>query len=367
MIKPTALQAGHPFVHDARGQAMRISTTVPQDDLRKVKDAARAAEGDGYHIITTNENKHDPFLPLAIAAVETEHIELATAIAISFSRSPMAVANASWDLNEASRGRFVLGLGTQVKAHNERRFSVAWTPPAPRMREYLQALKAIWRCWRHGEKLAFEGEHYRFSLMPPYFMPESLGLRIPPVTLAAVGPAMLRVAGEVADGVRLHPFCTRKYVEEMVLPELRTGMARSGRARDAFEITSGGFLATGATDEEVHKAREWVRGRVGFYGSTPAYFPVLAVHGLQDLGQKLNRMTREGQWDKLAGEISDDVLDLFAAAGRHDQIKGVITRRFADTSDALSARDAPGAATPMPKELLAELEAIATPFKGFKT
>ena len=344
---------------------MRISTTVPQDDLRKVAAAARMVEAGGYTIITTNENKHDPFLALAIAAVETERVELATAIAISFSRSPMAVANASWDLNEASRGRFVLGLGTQVKAHNERRFSVAWTPPAPRMREYIQSLKAIWRCWRHGEKLAFEGDHYRFTLMPPYFVPESLGLRLPPVTLAAVGPAMLRVAGEVADGVRLHPFCTRKYIDDVVLPELGTGMARSGRTRQTFEITGGGFLATGATDAEVHEAREWVRGRVGFYGSTPAYFPVLAVHGLQDLGQNLNRMTREGQWDKLAGEISDDVLDLFAASGRHDQIKAVIADRFAAVSDSLSARDRPGADTFMPPELIGELTGLATPFKGF--
>lgn len=346
---------------------MRISTNVPQDDLRKVKAAALAAEADGYALLVSNENKHDPFLPLAIAAVETERVELATAIAISFSRSPMAVANASWDLNEASRGRFVLGLGTQVKAHNERRFSVPWTAPAPRMREYLLALKAIWRCWRHGEKLAFEGEHYRFTLMPPYFVPESQGLRIPPVTLAAVGPAMLRVAGEVADGVRLHPFCTRKYVEDVVLAELRTGMARSGRTRETFEITGGGFLATGTTDEDVHKAREWVRGRVGFYGSTPAYFPVLAVHGLQDLGQKLNRMTREGQWDKLAGEVSDDVLDLFAASGRHDQIKSVIARRFADVSDSISARDRPGADSPMPPELIRELTTLPTPFTGFAT
>ena len=346
---------------------MRISTNLPQDDLRKVKAAAQNAEADGYSVIVANENKHDPFLPLAIAAVETERPDLATAIAISFSRSPMAVANASWDLNEGSRGRFVLGLGTQVKAHNERRFSVPWTPPAPRMREYIQALKAIWRCWRHGEKLGFEGDHYRFTLMPPYFVPESQGLRIPPVTLAAVGPAMLRVAGEVADGVRLHPFCTRKYVDDVVMAELLTGMARSARARDAFEITGGGFLATGATDEEVHKAREWVRGRVGFYGSTPAYFPVLAVHGLQDLGQKLNRMTREGQWDQLAGEVSDDVLDHFAAVGRHDQIKGVVERRFASFSDGISARDVPGSGTPMPPELVREIAALPTPFKGFQT
>jgi probable F420-dependent oxidoreductase len=346
---------------------MRITTTVPQDDLRKVKAAAKAVEADGYSIITTMENKHDPFLPLAIAAVETERVELATAIAISFSRSPMAVANASWDLNEASRGRFVLGLGTQVKAHNERRFSVPWSAPAPRMREYIQGLKAIWQCWRHGEKLNFEGEHYRFTLMPPYFVPESLGLRIPPVTLAAVGPAMLRVAGEVADGVRLHPFCTKKYIDDVVMPELQVGMSRSGRTRESFEITGGGFLATGATDEAVNKMREWVRGRVGFYGSTPAYFPVLAVHGLQDLGKKLNQMTREGKWDKLAGEVSDDVLDLFAASGRHDQIKGVIEKRLAATSDSIFASANSAAPAAFPPDLIADLTAIATPFTGFKT
>jgi probable F420-dependent oxidoreductase len=339
---------------------MRVATSVPQDDLRKVKAAARAIEAAGYGLITTMENKHDPFLPLAIAAVETERVELATAIAISFSRSPMAVANASWDLNEASRGRFVLGLGTQVKAHNERRFSVPWTAPAPRMREYILALKAIWRSWRHGDELAFEGSHYRFTLMPPYFVPESLGLRVPPVTMAAVGPAMLRVAGEVADGVRLHPFATENYVAAVVKPELEAGLARGGRSRATFEIAGGGFIATGPDDETVHRMREWVRGRVGFYGSTPAYFPVLAVHGLEDLGAKLNRMTREGKWSELAGAVSDDVLDLFCAAGRHDQIKGQIERRFASTSDVIAL---PG----LPPDLLAELTAIETPFQGFAT
>jgi probable F420-dependent oxidoreductase len=344
---------------------MRIATSLPQDDLRKVKAAARSLEGDGYAILGTVENKHDPFLPLAIAAVETERIELATGIAISFSRSPMAVANASWDLNEASRGRFVLGLGTQIKPHNERRFSVPWTPPAPRMREYVQALRAIWRCWRYGEKLAFEGEHYRFSLMPPYFVPESLGLRLPPVTLAAVGPAMLRVSGEVADGVRLHPFCTAKYLETVVMPELRTGMARVGRQREHFEITGGGFIATGATDEAVHKQREWVRGRVGFYGSTPAYYPVFEAHGLHDLGPKLNRMTKEGAWDKLAGEIPDDVLDLFVASGRHDQIKAAIETRFAGTSDTVYAGANSDQSADLPRDLLQDLAAMRTPFQSF--
>ena len=345
---------------------MRVATTVPQSDLRLVKAAAQAIERDGYAVLYSLENRHDPFLPLSIAAVETERVELATGIALAFTRSPMAVANAAWDLNEASRGRFVLGLGTQIKAHNEKRFSVPWSAPAPRMREYIQALKAIWRCWRFGEKLAFAGEHYRFSLMPPNFVPESKGYRIPPVTMAAVGPAMLRVAGEVADGVRLHPFCTRKYVEDVVLPELSAGMARSGRLRASFEIAGGGFLATGPTDEAVHRMREWVRYRVAFYGSTPAYYPVLAVHGLQDLGLKLNQMTRDSAWDKLAAAISDDVLELFAVSGRHDEIVPAVRARFADVCDTIYASASSEEPGNLPPDLLQELGRIDTPFKGFE-
>jgi len=344
---------------------MRVATTLPQSDLRQVAAAARAVERDGYAIAYTLENRHDPFLPLAIAAVETETIELATGIAIAFSRSPMAVANAAWDLNEASRGRFVLGLGTQIKAHNEKRFSVPWSAPAPRMREYIQALRAIWRCWKNGDPLFFEGEHYRFTLMPPNFVPPTQGLRLPPVTMAAVGPAMLRVAGEVADGVRLHPFCTRKYIQEVVEAELAAGMARSGRARPDFEIVGGGFLATGPTDEAVHRLREWVRYRVAFYGSTPAYYPVLEVHGLEDLGLKLNRMTKQGAWNKLAAEVPDHVLDLFVASGRHDEIVGVIEKRFGGVADMIYASASSEEPGDLPPGLLQDIARIATPFKGY--
>ena len=344
---------------------MRVATTIPQSDLRRVGVAARACETAGYAVVYSLENKHDPFLPLAIAAVETQSVELATGIAIAFSRSPMAIANAAWDLNEASGGRFVLGLGTQIKAHNEKRFSVPWTAPAPRMREYILALRAIWRCWRFGEKLAFEGQHYRFTLMPPNFVPESRGLRVPPVTMAAVGPAMLRVAGEVADGARLHPFCTRKYIDTVVLPELSKGLSQRGQARSSFEICGGGFIATGATDATVHKIREWVRYRVAFYGSTPAYYPVLECHGLQDLGLKLNRMTKAGAWDKLAAEIPDDVLDLFVVSGRHDQIVKAIEQRYADVVDTVYASASSEEPGDMPPDLLQDLTRLTTPFAGF--
>ncbi|MEM7294929.1 MAG: TIGR03617 family F420-dependent LLM class oxidoreductase, partial [Pseudomonadota bacterium] len=306
---------------------MRVVTTVPQDNLNKVTDAALAAESAGFDAIVTMENRHDPFLPLAVAATATKKLGLTTGIAISFLRSPMSAANLSWDLNEASGGRFVLGLGTQIKAHNEKRFSVPWSAPAPRMREYVKSLRAIWRCWRHGERLNFRGEHYQFTLMTPNFSPEDSGLPLPAVTLAAVGPAMMRLAGEVADGVCLHPLCSARYLDEVVLPSLAEGWAKSGSNRENFEISGGGFIATGATDEAVEKMVEWVRMRIGFYGSTPAYWPVLEMHGYAELGRKLNQMTKDGQWDKLAAQIPDELVELFAAVGRHDQIASAIEKR----------------------------------------
>jgi probable F420-dependent oxidoreductase len=344
---------------------MRVLTTLPQDDLNDVAAVARAAEEAGYDGLVTMETRNEPFLALGVAAVNTERIGLATGIAIAFARSPMAVANASWDLQVASRGRFVLGLGSQVRAHNENRFSVKWTPPAPRLREYVQALRAIWRCWEKGEKLAFQGEHYRFTLMTPNFVPTSRHLPMVPVTLAAVGPAMLRVAGEVADGVRLHPFCTRRYVDEVVMRELRTGFVRSGRAREQFEISGGGFIATGADDEAVARMVEWVRYRVAFYGSTPAYWPVLEAHGLGELGRKLNVMSKAGQWDLMAREISDDVVRLFAAIGTHRDLAKAVAERFGGAADAVGLSGGYGTRQDIPVDLIQDLQRIPAVFCGF--
>ena len=246
---------------------MKIFTTLPQDDLKKVP-AAAAAEAAGYDGVMTLENRHDPFLPLAVAASATERLALLTGVAIAFPRSPMVVANLGWDLQAASDGRFVLGLGSQVRGHNERRFSVPWSAPAPRLREYIAALRAIRRCWKDGEKLSFEGEHYNFSLMTPAFVPEPMAPPPPAVTIGAVGPAMLRLAAEACDGVRLHPFCTRRYQENVVGPVMAKGLEGRGLARSNFEITGGGFIATGPDDEAVDARVAWVRQRVAFYGST---------------------------------------------------------------------------------------------------
>ncbi len=341
---------------------MRIMTTVPQEDLRRVPAAAREAEAQGYDGIVTMENKHEPFLALAVAGTATERIELHTGVAIAFARTPMAVAEIGWDLAGATGGRFVVGLGSQVRAHNERRFSAPWSAPAPRMREYVQVLRAIWRHWKTGEKPAYEGEHYRFTLMTPNFHPEPIDAPPPAVMIAAVGPAMLKVAAEECDGVKLHGFCTRKYLTDTIMPRIEAGLAKAGRKREEYEISGGGFLATGPDDESVARRFEWVRQRVAFYGSTPAYYPVFAAHGLEDLGLKLNAMVRQGKWNELAREVPDDVAHLFAAVGRHDQIVEAIAQRFGGLVDALTlGREGTGA---VPPDLAQDIRRIPHRYRG---
>ena len=341
---------------------MRVFATIPQHNLSEAADAARAIEATGFDGIVTLENKHHPFLALGVAAIVTERVDLATGIAISFNRSPMVTANAGWDLYESSGGRFTLGLGTQIKAHNEKRFSVSWSAPAPRMREYIQALRAIWRCWDQGERLRYEGEHYTFTLMIPNFMPENTVPGYPRITLAAVGPRMVTLAGEEADGVQLHPFCTRKYFTRAVLPRLEKGFAINGRRREDFEIMGGGFIATGPNDAAVEKMADWVRNRIAFYASTPAYFPVLAVHGLDDLGLKLNRMTKDGRWSEIAAEIPDELLHACAAIGRHDEIAGLIERRFGGMSDAVFAAMSSEVRSDLPPDVIQDIRRLPTAF-----
>jgi probable F420-dependent oxidoreductase len=344
---------------------MQIHTTLVQSDLARVPAEIQRIEAAGYDGVMTQENRHDPFLPLGVAAVNSERLTLGTGVAISFPRSPMVVANLGWDLQTASAGRFVLGIGPQVKAHNERRFSVPWSAPAPRMKEYVQSLRAIWRAWKSGETLQFEGEHYSFTLMTPNFTPEPMSYPAPPVTMAAVGPAMLRVAGEVADGVRLHGFCTRKYIENVIWPQLETGLQRGRRSRESLQVSGGGFVVTGATDEELARAVEFYRSRIAFYGSTRAYWPVLEQHDLLDLGEKLNFMSRNNQWRDMPAQVTDDVVQLFCAIGRHDQIVAEVKAQFGGQVDAVAdsaSYDMPGA---LPPEVIQDIQAIPTVFTGF--
>ncbi|XOV86528.1 MAG: TIGR03617 family F420-dependent LLM class oxidoreductase [Pseudomonadota bacterium] len=334
---------------------MKVMTSVPTDYLGEVGPAAKLAEAQGFTGIATQENRHDAFLPLAVAATQTSRLELRTSIAIAFARSPTVAASLSWDLQAASNGRFTLGLGSQVKGHNVRRFGVPWSAPAPRLREYVQAVRAIWDCWQNDTRLNYQGEHYQLSLMTPNFSPPKLACPLPRIQIAAVGPAMMKVAAEECDGVMLHVFCTQKYLKEVVIPRLERGLAGVGRARDEFEISGGGFIATGEDDESVEKMFNWVRTRIGFYGSTPSYWPVFEVHGLQDLGHKLNEMAKKGEWDAMTGEISDDVVRLFTAVGRFDEIKQRIEEHFGGLTDVISMPP------DTPPDLLAELTGQGCP------
>ena len=346
---------------------MRVSTVLPVRDWRACGPAAQAAEADGYDSVQSNELRHDPFAPLAFAALATERVTLATSVAIAFPRSPMIVANHAWDLARHSNGRFVLGVGSQVKAHNERRFSVPWIAPAARLGEYVRALRAIWRGWETGAKLDFRGHHYNFTLMTPEFSPGPQGLPMPPVAMAAVGPVMLKTAARVADSVRLHGFATRRYLEQVVRPMLAAELAAVGKSFATFEVTGGGFIATGLDDAAVRTATEKVRYRVAFYGSTPAYRSVFDVHGIGDLGARLNEKVREGKWDEMSKLVSDEVLDLFVARAPYEGIAEAIEQRFGGVVDTVTLEFLPDDSAATRRRVIEAVQKIPHMFDKFRT
>jgi probable F420-dependent oxidoreductase len=346
---------------------MRVFTALPMSDWCEVGPAARAAEDIGFDVLRTAELGHEVFIPLAFAATATERVELTPSVAIAFPRSPTIMASVAWDLQANSRGRFVLGLGSQVKGHNERRFGIAWTPPAPRMRDYIGALRAIWRCWETRGKLDYHSDHYTLTLMTPAFSPEPTGLPMVPVTISAVGEAMLRVAGQAADGVRLHPLCSRRYLLEVCLPLIAEGLARSGRAREHLDVHGGGFVVTGPDAAALAKAMDRVRERIAFYCSTRTYFPVLALHGLEELGRKLHRMSVAGRWQDMAAEVSDDIVRIFAACATYDGLAAAVAERFGGAADSIDLEFPADAPSGLQRELLAEIRRIPHRFTGFDT
>ena len=344
---------------------MRVSTVLPVADWRSCGPAASAAEADGFDSVQANERQHDPFTPLALAALATSRLQLVTSVAIAFPRSPMVMAGQAWGLHRHSGGRFVLGLGSQVRAHNERRFSVPWVAPAARMGEYIEALRAIFRCWELGEKLNYQGRHYSFTLMTPDFAPEPAGLPLPPIALAAVGPHMLKTAARRADSVRLHGFATRRYLEEVVRPILAEELAAAGKSFASFEIAGGGFIATGPDDAAVRAATEKLRYRVAFYGSTPAYRGVLDLHGLGDLGMRLNELARAGKWGEMAPLVSDEVLDLFCGRAPYEGLAEAVARRFGGLTDSISLEFLPGDSAPTRRRVIEAIRRIPHGFRGF--
>jgi probable F420-dependent oxidoreductase len=325
--------------------AALLSTGI--DDI---PNTARDLPDRGYAGVWASEVDHDPFLPLLTAAQATDRLQIGTAIAVAFARSPMTMAMTAYDLQQYSQGRFVLGLGTQIKPHIERRFSMPWSAPVARMREFVGALRAIWSAWQDGTRLRFEGEFYRHTLMTPMFAPDPHPWGPPPVYLAAVGPAMTRLVGEVGDGLLVHGFTTERYLRERTLPALEEGLTASGRARADVAVTLPGLVVAGRTDDERAEAAAAVKATIAFYGSTPAYRPVLELHGWESLADELHALSvsrREDKWTAMRDLVDDEVLGTFAVVAEPDDVAAQVRDRYSGLVDRFSVY----ASYPAPLEL----------------
>jgi probable F420-dependent oxidoreductase len=307
---------------------VKLDVAMLSHDLRTVPEYARKVEALGFDCLWSAETQHDPFLPLAAAATVTSRIRLGTSIAVAFPRSPMVLAHTAWDLAKASGGRFILGLGSQVKGHNERRFSVKWESPAPRMREVVLALRAIWDCWQNGTKLAFKGQFYRFDLMTPFFNPGPIEHPKVPVYVAGVNQHMCRVAGEVCEGLHVHPFNSPKYLREYVQPAVNEGLKAASKRREDFTYATSSFVIIGDSEAELATQRRAVKQQIAFYASTRTYEPVLAAHGWQDVGPHLHRKSVEGDWKGMAELISDEMLETYAVTATADTIAARLNERY---------------------------------------
>ncbi len=308
-------------------------------NLARAGAQAKELEAAGYSGAWTAETSHDPFLPLAFGAEHTTELELGTSIAVAFGRNPMLLANLAWDLQSYSKGRFILGLGSQIKPHITKRFSMPWSHPAPRMREMVQAIRAIWDTWLTGAPLEFRGEFYTHTLMTPFFTPDAAdldGFGVPKIFLAGVGGLMTEVAGETCDGFLCHGFTTERYLREVTIPALERGREKAGTTMDGFQIVGPSFVVTGGNDEEMDKAAAGTRQQIAFYGSTPAYRPVLELHGWGALQDELNALSKQGEWVQMGKLIDDEILNTFAVVGAPEEIAPELQRRYGDVVDRIS-------------------------------
>ena len=317
---------------------MKVDAGLFGGGLGGVPNRAMGVEADGFDGVVSAEVYADPFLPLALAAEHTNRIDLLTSIVVAFSRNPMTTACVAHDLNAYSKGRLVLGLGSQIEAHITRRFNMPWSKPAARMREYILAMRAIWDCWYEGKKLDFRGEFYQHTLMTPMFTPPDTSQGPPRVFLAGVGPLMTEVAAEVADGLIVHLFTTERYFREVTLPAVERGLARSGRRREDFEILGPVFARL--TDDEQSFAEQTtaLRRNIAFYASTPAYRGVLAQHGWEELQGELHRMSKLGQWEEMGDRISDEMLDTFIMTASSNNLADAVQARYGGMLDRLMDR-----------------------------
>jgi probable F420-dependent oxidoreductase len=297
-------------------------------DLAKVPDMAREVEALGYDGLVSGETKNDPYVPLVLGAASTERIRLTTAVVIAFPRSPTVTALTAWDLQSLSKGRFVLGLGPQVKGHIERRFGMAWAPPLPRMREYIHALRAVWSCWQNRVPLDFQGEHYKLSLMVPLFDPGPIDYPDIPIQLAAVNTGMCRLAGELCQGFRPHPICTPKYIAEVMAPSAQAGAMKAGRDLKGFDLIPSPLIAAAATPALLEERIRDVRSRISFYASTRSYRAVFEHHGWGALVDELHEYSVKKRWEEMPKRITDEVLDTIAVIGTYDELAAKLRKRY---------------------------------------
>jgi probable F420-dependent oxidoreductase len=318
---------------------MQIDAHLAYATLNDVPEIVREAERLGFDGLWTSETNHDPFLGAAVAAAHSTRLTIGTAIALAFTRSPTTLAYTTWDLAQFTGGRFVLGLGTQVKAHITRRFGMPWDPPAPKLREVIAAIREVWAAWSEGRPLNFRGKYLTLSLMTPFFTPPGPrppGLRI---EIGGVGARMCRLAGEVADGLHVHPFHTRRYLREVVVPQIEAGLARHGRSRRDFAIAASVFAATG-TAAEVAAGLNEIRRSLSFYASTPTYRSVLDLHGWGEIGEQLSRLAARGQWNEMPGLVTDEMLDACAIWGTSDDVAAKLRAEYGGLVDRLGIYEA---------------------------
>ncbi len=315
---------------------MLLDAGMRDYDLRTVPEYARKVEAIGYHCLWTSETQHDPFLPLAVALTTTSSLKMGTSIAVAFPRSPMVIAYTAWDIQRASSGRFILGLGSQVRAHNQRRFSVKFESPGPKLREVVLALRAIWECWQQGTPLRFRGKFYNFDLMTPFFNPGPIEHPKIPVFIAGVNHYMCRMAGEVCDGLHVHPFHTPKYLREYVHPAVEEGLRASGRSRQDFSHATASFVVLGDTQRERAQNAEAVRQQIAFYASTRTYEPVLAAHGWEGIVPELHQKSLDGDWKAMARLITDEMLDAIAVSGTYESVGTKLRERYAGLVDRIT-------------------------------
>jgi len=315
---------------------LKLDAQVLTASLKNFPETARYLEEIGYDTLWTLETQHNPFFPLILSAEHTRSIKLGTSIAVAFPRSPMVIAQIAWDLQEFSGGRFILGLGTQVRGHIERRFSVPWDSPGPRLREVILALRAIWECWQNKSPLKFQGKFYSFTLMTPFFDPGPIHHPEIPVYVGGLNPYMCRLVGELCQGMHIHPLHTVKFIHEAIVPKIKEGADKAGRDYREIALSTAAFVATGRDTETVNKAKEKVRTQIAFYSSTKNYFPVLEMHGWGETARALQKKSIAGDWDGMAQEITDEMLNEFAIVGAYSELAEKIQKKYDGVVDRLT-------------------------------